>query len=206
MQNPKGVDKKGGLVGVLAGLISSLCCIAPLVLIFLGLGSISFAFSFIGLKAYFLIASILFLGIASFIHFRQKKCGLWTGFKSPFFLTALLVHLILFVGSFYFLLPIVGPYVFEKRLFSRADTPSHLPSCHLQLEIVSKSFNALTCVSCEASLKYSLEKNPGVYTVDVDLSNSQALVHYNKEEVSLREILEAVPINFEIKNKVDSCS
>ncbi|MCP6718183.1 MAG: cation transporter [Patescibacteria group bacterium] len=206
MQEFKKVDKKGGVIGALTGLLASLCCITPIVLIFLGLGSVSFAFSFIKLKPYFLLTSTLLLGIAFFIHFRQRKCGIRAGIKSPFVLTALTVHLVLFVGSLYFLLPIVSPYVFEKRLFSTRDTPLHPPSCHLQLEIVSKSFNALTCVSCEASLKYSLEKNSGVYAAEVDLSNSQTLVHYNKEEVSSREILEAVPVDFEVKNKVDLCS
>ncbi len=204
---PKKFDKKGGLTGVFSGLIASLCCITPLVLIFLGIGSISFAFSFIGLKLYFLLASLLFLGTSFFLYLRRQKCGIITGLKSPFILTALVVHLILFIGSFYLLLPFVGPYVFEKRLSLTQNVPSHSSSsCHLQLKVVSKSFNALTCTSCEAALKYSLEQNSGVVVAEVDLNNSQVLVHYNKEEISSEIIIENIPSDFVVADKVDQCS
>lgn len=206
MEKPKRIDKKGGLIGILAGLLASLCCITPVVLIFLGLGSVSFAFSFIGLKAYFLIASLILLGIAFYIHLQQKKCGIWTGLKSPFTLTALGFYLILFIGSLYLVLPWVGSYVFEKKLSLTNNVPPHPPSCHLQLKVALKSFDALTCTSCEAALKYQLEQNQGVYVAEVDLSSSQALVHYDKEKTSSKEIIGTVPNNFEIKNSVDQCS
>lgn len=201
----KRFDKKGGLAGVFAGLISSLCCIAPLVLIFLGLGSVSFAFSFIGLKPYFLLVSIVFLGITFFFYFRKKKCGIRAGLKSPFVLTAFGVHLILFIGSLYLLLPLVGPYVFEKRLSLTRDVSKHPPSCHLELKVFSKSFNTLSCASCEAALRYWLEQNPGVYVAEVDLSSQHALIHYDKEKISPKEIIESVSADFEIKDKISQC-
>ncbi len=199
-------NRKGGLIGVLSGLIASLCCITPLVLIFLGLGSVSFAFSFIRLKPYFLIVSLLLLGVSFFFYIRKQKCGIKKGLKSPFVLTALGVHFILFIGSFYLLLPMVGPYIFEKKLSLARDIPPHSPSCHLQLKITSKSFNVLNCTSCEAALKYTLEQNLGVFVAEVDLSSSKVLVHYDKKEISLERIVESIPSNFEIKEKVDQCS
>lgn len=205
IEKQKKIDKKGGLVGILTGLLASLCCITPVVLILLGLGSASFAFSFIGLKPYFLVASILMLAVSFWFYFRKRKCGFLAGVKSPFVLTTLAVHLILFIGSLYLLLPMVGPYVFEKRLALSQDVAQHPPSCHLQLNIVSKSFNSLTCTSCQAALKYKLGQNPGVYTAEVDLGKSQALIHYNKEKVSSNQILKSVPSGFKIRNKTNQC-
>ena len=106
-QNICPIDKpkkfKGGLVGLVGGLIASLCCITPVVLIFLGLGSVSFAFSFIAFKPYFLIASILFLIITFFIYIKRKKCSVRSALKSRFIWTALLAYIVLFIGSIYFL-------------------------------------------------------------------------------------------------------
>ena len=48
-------------VGVIAGLLASLCCIGPIIIIFFGLGSFSFALSLSQYKPYFLILSIIFL-------------------------------------------------------------------------------------------------------------------------------------------------
>ena len=206
INQPKKFSKRGGLIGIFSGLIASLCCITPLVLIFLGLGSVSFAFSFIGLKSYFLLASLLFLSVSFFFYLRKQKCGIIAGLKSPFILTALAIHLVLFIGSFYLLLPFVGPYVFEKRLSLMRDVPSHSPSCHLQLKVTQKSLNALTCTSCEAALRYSLEQNLGVVIAEVDLNNSEVLVHYNKKEISPEKIVESIPSDFLIENKVDQCS
>ncbi len=206
INQPKKFDKKGGLTGIFSGLIASLCCITPLVLIFLGIGSVSFAFSFIGLKPYFLIVSILFLGVSFFLYLRKRKCGIKAGLKSPFILTALAVHLILFIGSLYFLLPVVGPYIFEKRLSLMRNVPSHSPSCHLQLKVASKSFSALTCTSCEAALKYILEQNPGVLVAEVDLATAKVLVHYNKEKISSEIIIRSIPSDFVVGDKIDQCS
>lgn len=192
-------------MGFLSGIIASLCCITPVVLIFLGLGSVSFAFSFIAFKGYFLLASLLFLGLGFWWHIRKKKCSVRQGLKSGFALTALTVHLILFIASFYLLLPVVGSWVFEKKLSLEQEIPKHPPSCHLQLKVSSKSFNALNCTSCEAALKYQLEKNSGVYSAQVDLSQSKALIHYNKEEVSSQDIIKSVPPDFEVKNSINQC-
>lgn len=205
IEKPAQAVKKGGLIGFLAGLLSALCCITPVVLIFFSLGSVSFAFSFIGYKPYFLASSLVFLTISFFFYLRKGKCSLKAGLKNPFILTALAVHLIISLGSFYLLLPIVGPYVFEKRLVLTRDVPEHSPSCHLQLKISSKSFNALNCTSCEAALKYALEQEEGVLAVEVDLADSKALVHYDKARTSSQEIIENIPADFEIKDKVDQC-
>lgn len=206
IDQPKRFNKKGGLIGAFGGVIASLCCITPLILIFFGFGSISFAFSFIGLKPYFLLASFLFLGVSFFFYLRKQKCGIIKGLKSPFIWTALAVHLILFIVSFYLLLPFIGPYVFEKKLSLTRDVPPHPPSCHLQIEVSSKSLNILSCTSCEAALKYALEQNPGVFVAEVDLSESRTLVHYNKKKISSEKIIKSIPTDFVVKNKTDQCS
>ncbi len=200
-------NKKGGILGFSAGIIASLCCVTPLFLILLGLGTVSFAFSFIGYKNYFLVGSFLFLLFGFFLHFRKRKCSLWSVSKSPFVISALAFHLIIFIGIFYFLLPTVGPYIFEKRLdLGRNNVPEHSFSCHLKLNIRSKSFEVLQCESCEKALKYHLENNKGVIGAEVDLSRSEALVHYEKEKIFPGEIIDSIPSTFKINKKSNYCN
>ena len=194
---------KGGLVGLVGGLIASLCCITPVVLIFLGLGSVSFAFSFIAFKPYFLLASVLFLIITFFIYIKRKKCSVRSALKSRFIWTALLAYIVLFIGSIYFLVPAVGSYVFEKKLFSEARGGN--PSCNLTLDISSKNLDALTCESCDAALKYSLELNRGVVSTEVDLYNSNVSIYYDKDQITSEEIIASIPPSYVISGSDSRC-
>lgn len=198
-------NRKGGLVGLAAGVVTSLCCLTPIVLIFFGLGTVAFAFSFVGLKPYFLLASIVFLLFSFFLYFRKRKCGLKTMLKSPFVITALIVQIGLFIGIFYGLLPLVSPYVFEKRLSLSSNVPEHPPSCHFQAKVSSKSLNALSCASCEAALKYELEHSQGVYAAEIGLADSMALVHYDKEKISSEDIVKILSVDFKVDDIVKQC-
>lgn len=71
-------DRKGVLViSALAGLIGGLCCVTPIVLVMLGLASISVAAD-LGNVLYgeyrwlFRVAALAFLGVALFVYFRGR--------------------------------------------------------------------------------------------------------------------------------------
>ncbi len=71
-------DRKGVLViSALAGLIGGLCCVTPIVLVMLGLASISVAAD-LGNVLYgeyrwlFRAAALAFLGVALFVYFRRR--------------------------------------------------------------------------------------------------------------------------------------
>lgn len=199
------INWSGIFTGFLGGIIASLCCLTPLVLILLGLGSASFAFSFISLKPYFLLASLVFLGLAFWFHFRKKACSVGSFIKKPYIITALSAHLVIFLVSLYLLLPTVGSFVFEKKLFSD-QTEDHSPSCHLVLGVASEAFNALSCTSCEAALKYKLEQQKGIVSAEVNLVKEKVNVHYDKQKISDQEIVKAIPKDFTVKSvKVDQC-
>lgn len=199
------LDKRGTVIGALGGLIASLCCVTPLVLIFFGLGSASFALSFVAYKPYFLAASFVFLGLTFWFFIKKKKCYVDPRQKTTFVLTALVLHLTLFFGSLYLLLPLVGPKVFEAKLFAPKEESGHTPSCHLILKLKNLDPTKIACTSCEAAIRFALEQKDGVVEVEVDLIENEALVHYDGKVITSPEIIDAVPKNFRVDDKINQC-
>lgn len=78
----KKVDKGAVKIGLGAGTIAILCCVSPIVLVLLGLSSVSGAialgyFLFDNFKLYFVGASLIFLVAALYIYFKRRKiCNL----------------------------------------------------------------------------------------------------------------------------------
>lgn len=71
--NTKGDDKTFLRVGLVAGIFASLCCIGPLVLIALGLGTASSVLSIGYGKPYFLAGALLFFIAAVAFYLRKRN-------------------------------------------------------------------------------------------------------------------------------------
>ncbi|MDP2704282.1 MAG: mercuric transporter MerT family protein [bacterium] len=69
----KNDDKTFLKIGVLAAFLASLCCLGPLILIALGLGTASSVLSIGYGKPYFLIGAIIFFIFAVVFYFRKKN-------------------------------------------------------------------------------------------------------------------------------------
>ena len=70
------MKRKESLVpGVVGALIASLCCLGPLVIILLGLGSASTAMSLGYRKPYFLLLGVIFFLVGFYYYQRKNWCG-----------------------------------------------------------------------------------------------------------------------------------
>lgn len=69
----KNDDKTFFKIGVLAAFLASLCCIGPLILIALGVGTASSVLSIGYNKPYFLIGALLFFIAAAVFYIRKKN-------------------------------------------------------------------------------------------------------------------------------------
>jgi mercuric ion transport protein len=66
-------DKTFFKIGVLGAFLASLCCLGPLILIALGLGTASSVLSIGYYKPYFLLGAFLFFIVASWFYFKKKQ-------------------------------------------------------------------------------------------------------------------------------------
>ena len=48
------------------------------------------------------------------------------------------------------------------------------------------------CHKCENAIKQALTANPGVYEVEVDFASGQASVLFDRERISIRQLMDAV--------------
>ena len=64
-----------------AGVLGSLCCIGPVVIVLFGLGSVSTALSFGTFSGLFLAIAFIFFGLTVFFYLRKKNCCSVKGMK-----------------------------------------------------------------------------------------------------------------------------
>lgn len=104
-------------VGVVAGVLASLCCIGPIIIIFFGLGSVSFALSVTQYKPYFLVLGIIFIGLAIILHLKRKSktcninCMSLEGIKKEkkFIISIIITMVVIYLLMIY----VVTPWLFK---------------------------------------------------------------------------------------------
>ena len=64
---------KAGLVGVSSAIISSLCCLLPLAVVLLGLGSGAFMMVTMQYRAIFLPIGVIGVGLGYYLYFRERR-------------------------------------------------------------------------------------------------------------------------------------
>lgn len=110
MENKIGkIDKGAVKIGIGAGFISLLCCVSPIVLVLLGLSSVSGAIAlgyslYNNYKLYFVGASLIFLLAALYIHFKRKKICNLQGIKNNknIIIAAVFTMILTYIFLFYF--------------------------------------------------------------------------------------------------------
>ena len=108
-------DKKLLIVGGLAGVIASLCCIGPVVIVLLGLGSVSAALSLGRFTWLFSSLAVIFLGIAVVMYLKKKTCCSVEGFQKNWkaIVLAFVILVVLLVLLKYWLAPILARMVYR---------------------------------------------------------------------------------------------
>ena len=103
--------------GVFSAILTSLCCIGPLVLVFLGIGSASTALSIGYQKPYFLVVGVIILSYGFFRLYRKSRTNQCLNrrqqfliFGGSFIVAVLLYYLLTFV-----IVPLLAPLVYQFR-------------------------------------------------------------------------------------------
>jgi len=119
----KNNDKTFLKIGVAAAFLASLCCLGPLILIALGIGTASSVLSIGYNKPYFLIGALVFFIVASWFYFKKKQkavcdCGDGSGKLDNKKVTvqvviALCVMITLYLFLTFILVPFLAPLVYK---------------------------------------------------------------------------------------------
>lgn len=110
-------------IGIAAAFLASLCCLGPLILIALGIGTAGNVLSIGYNKPYFLVGALLFFVIAVWLYFRKKQktvcdCGDGSGKLdnkkiAVQVIIALCAMIVLYLLLTFVLVPILAPLVYK---------------------------------------------------------------------------------------------
>lgn len=178
---------KAEKLGILSALLASLCCLGPLVLVLVGLGTLGLGAFFGRYHWWFILAAIGLLTFAWRSYLKEKRrcdsarCEMAQGKTTKWTLTLASTVVAVFVGLNLY------TYASQSRTGAR---PTPGSSGHLSA--VTIPVEGMTCFTCELTVESSLKRLPGVQDADAKVTEQAAYVRYDSGRVSLDELIAAI--------------
>lgn len=181
--------KKGAITGFWSGILASLCCTGPLLIILFGLGSVSFALSLTQYGPYFLGLGFLFMIGAIFWHLKKKNksCGVncfsAEGLKREkrFVTSVVLSTGITYILALYVLTPALSLAVYTSL--------SEIPQSILTLNKLTVKIGGMTCPGCATAIENILQGLEGVFEAKASYPEGTGEIVYNQNITSKEKII-----------------
>jgi copper chaperone CopZ len=168
--------------GILSALTASICCLGPLLLIALGLGSLGLG-AFLGkYHWYFILAAALLLGLGWYGYFKEKRscesahCQMQGKNITRTVLTVATLVVMTFTGL-------------NVYTFARGISKESLSTSGVRISIPVKG---MTCFTCEVTVQQALKKLPGIMDAKASAKEGVAMVSYDPQKISLNQIIETI--------------
>jgi len=178
---------KPAKLGILSALTASVCCLGPVLLVLLGLGSLGFGAFFGRYHWWFIMAAIGLLTFAWRSYFKEKRrcttaqCAMEKGQTTKWTLLLASTVVAVFVG--------LNVYTYASQ--GRTNAIAHSSSV-ASLATVKIPVEGMTCFTCELTVESSLKRLPGVQEADAKVTEEAAYVRYDSSRVSLDELIAAI--------------
>jgi copper chaperone CopZ len=185
-------------VGIFTGVASSLCCIAPILAIAAGTGSMAGAFAWLEPFRWPLVAvSIVALGFAWYLNLKSSDddCGCESNSRSSFF------HSRKFLSgvTVFVILSLAFPYYAEAFYPSNEKEVVFVQEKNIQT--VEFSVSGMTCTGCEGHVKSEVNKLNGIVSCKVSYEEGNTVVEFNSSRTSVEEVKTAIErTGYKVKN------
>ena len=177
---------KGKQTGILAAIFAVTCCVGPVLLVAVGLGT---GAVFVGrYHWFFLIGGIAVLTWAWAKYLREQEicdCEYKQRRARRSGMFILLVATLLVLG---FTSLNISRYVFASPP-GAASTETHLAN---GLNRIIVSVDGLSCVACEIPVRHALRRVDGVKSVDVNAATKTATVDYDPAKANPEQLVAAI--------------
>lgn len=170
-------------LGILSALAASVCCLGPLLLIFIGLGGLGVGVALGRSHWYFILGAALLLGFAWRSYFREKKscesnlCEMKGKKTTRNVLVLASAVVLLFTG--------LNLYTYAKG--SVAGEVSQKEGVRVSITV-----EGMSCFTCETAVQSAVKKLPGVYQVKASAKDKLAIVSYDPQKTNLDQIVSAI--------------
>lgn len=171
-------------LGIFAAFLASLCCVGPLLLAALGLGSLGIS-AFIGANHWYFIAGAgAVLALAWYVYLReQRRCKTEQCEMIDGKATRIALPLVT--------LAVLGFFSLNIYTYAEGDLsdPSILSAAYAQTVI---PVEGMTCITCTIPVESSLKNIEGVQTVNANIAKKSVTVHYDPQQVQIEQFVKAV--------------
>lgn len=174
-------------LGILSAVLASSCCVIPLALVVLGLGSLGLG-SVLGTYHWYLeSAAVAVLAVAWWVFLREKRRleGLAAEVKNERLthttLTFASLVVVLFLG--------MNLYAAVQASFSSPTAATQGGTVQAALTI---PVEGMSCVTCEIPIEANLKKLPGVHSAKASSAQGTVIVHYDPLKVTVQHMAEAI--------------
>ena len=179
---------KADRLGILSAVFASVCCLGPVLLVVLGLGSLGFGAVLGRYHWWFIGAAIVLLSYAwrSYLtevrRCKTASCEMARGKTTRTVLTVASVVVAAFVG--------LNLSTYASQTHKVSSTGTAPPTG--QLTSVAIPVEGMTCFTCELTVESSLKGLPGVHSADAKVKEAAAYVEYNPARVNLDQLIAAI--------------
>ncbi|MBV6496568.1 MAG: hypothetical protein JFAIHJKO_01694 [Pyrinomonadaceae bacterium] len=187
--------------GVAAAIVSSLCCILPLIAATLGIGSIGIASASETLRPYLLVLASAALAYVFYrVYFRREECAPDDSCASKpvdkinqislWMATAVIVAFAL--APYY--TGYIAAAITAPRLPTTASAPviAPPPDESSSKNTIVLNVRGMTCDACETHIEVPLRRLHGVASADADYKKHNVTVVYDPAQVTVERIKETI--------------
>jgi mercuric ion transport protein len=166
------VKDRGVWVGSLLGaFLASACCLGPLVLGAIGVGSLGAAAVLAPFRPWFLLMTAVFLGVGFFLAYRpiRAACGPDGTCTEP--ASRRIQRIILWTVT------VLTVALATYPSWGARSAPQRAPIAMAAADrVVVLDVDGMTCVDCEAEIQHELEREPGVRQAQVSFEARRATI------------------------------
>jgi len=178
---------KAAKLGILSALFASVCCVTPLLLVLLGLGSLGIGAALGRFHWWFLGAACVLLSVAwrRYVQERRRcateQCAMASGTPTRWTLLVASLVVAAFAG--------LNVYTFASQRQQAATTPG-VPSSTATEAVIP--VEGMTCLSCELTIESGLKRLPGIQYADARVTDQTVSVRYDPSQISVDDMVEAI--------------
>lgn len=178
------MEMKADRLGILSALVASVCCVTPLLLVLLGLGSVGIGAALGRFHWWFLLVALGLLAYGWRVYGKEQgrcratHCEMPRGKITRTGLGIASLVVAIFVG--------LNLYTYASQ---RATT---LPPASKGLARVGLPVEGMTCLTCELTIESSLKRLSGVSQVDARVAEQAVYVDYDPVRLSLDDLIAAI--------------
>jgi copper chaperone CopZ len=176
---------------VLAAVVASLCCIGPVVVALIGVGSIGAFAAFESLRPYLIGVTALLLGFAFYLTYRKREVKCEDGtckMESAGKWNKLSVWLATVIAA----VALAFPYFGGSLLATASSVPQQTATQSTEYATAILNVEGMDCKACAAGLQATLGRIEGVRKASVQYEQGKAIIEYNPAKVQPKKFIEQI--------------